>query len=957
VPHVFTTHLVLGTPARADLNEHLAFDDALVHLVTESDDLVGASFFWHGEVLTLFIHSEIMKAFPTMNQRAMKQSTDPTLYPQTGALGDAANRREKTLYPQMLDLLLRLNIRHAGGDGTELAKRTREVLEQFERNEEQQAFLLTVFDKLDERTRSEVDLFDGVKLTLLTEVAQNGVYTMESVSGNVLCERAMRTLLEAYIAQQPPEEWSNLFKEAANVAFMVKYMFRENLPLAKQHFGRYIEDKTNFLKIPHAAKQKEILTALVHKTFDAYGDVGIFDPEKLATIDFLNQPQLLVDLVTQTAANDRRQKPDMLKMNDVTSKWMQYMIARNFPPLTPHHTQAFTVLMMSRFFEDYLKAEDPTSGKKGGGLSSFFSKPKLDLRAFIAQMATGEGKSIVISMLAIFLVQLHGMRVHILENNEGLLDRDFAMNQPFFEAFGISCGIDLLEKDTQVVYCLKSRINNLFMRKMLEGELDEVLGQTVIIVDEVDDLVVNENPNTNYVKEDVERTPDLRKCFAACKKGEFMLPRGVRSQKMWDEAQKVAKEADKKVEGRDYRVIEENGKKVAVILVDGKIPKVRQTALWLTYRNYLLSGTEPNAESPFATVCTPYIFNKYRAIFGLSGSVGGAAELHYLASTYGAIKFEVPRFLDTCTGDARKVVTNHGVELVDGEAALIGRVVQVCLKWVRKVPVLVITSGPDELLKVVNAVKECDGIHADEVQRFSQFDAHGRTLKDKWETIIADATKRLGGNADNRCRVTVTDRFGGRGHDYQVMDKDAIANGGMLVVATTVPDEREWIQWRGRTARQDKPGQYQVVLNRRAEPFASNPSLADQVASMRSGDERLARLLEVQDETIGATLKKYQLDQELGEQINELTEAFFREYPRSFDAEWPSNEHREKDLQLRALFEQLQANKGSSVKYFQSLAKDKLGISFSNDQTAWQMSDMWKRRREGEMAGQASSQH
>lgn len=50
VPHVFTTHLVLGTPARADLNEHLAFDDALVHLVTESDDLVGASFFWHGEV-------------------------------------------------------------------------------------------------------------------------------------------------------------------------------------------------------------------------------------------------------------------------------------------------------------------------------------------------------------------------------------------------------------------------------------------------------------------------------------------------------------------------------------------------------------------------------------------------------------------------------------------------------------------------------------------------------------------------------------------------------------------------------------------------------------------------------------------------------------------------------------------------------------------------------------------
>ncbi len=281
---------------------------------------------------------------------------------------------------------------------------------------------------------------------------------------------------------------------------------------------------------------------------------------------------------------------------------------------------------------------------------------------------------------------------------------------------------------------------------------------------------------------------------------------------------------------------------------------------------------------------------------------------------------------------------------------------QICRQWVRKVPVLVISSGPDELLKLMNAIKECDGIVADEVQRFSQFDEHGRSLKDKWETLIADATKRLGGTHDNRCRVTVTDRFGGRGHDYQVMDKEAIANGGMMVVATSVPDEREWIQWRGRTARQDKPGQYQVVLNRKASPFKENSGLADQVASLRSADDKLQRLLEVQDETIGATLKKYELDQELGEVVNELTEAYFKEYPRSFDAEWPSNEHRDHDVLLRALFEQLQATKGSTVKDFQKMAKDKLGISFSDDQTAFQISDLWKRRREGEMAGQASSQ-
>jgi hypothetical protein len=276
----------------------------------------------------------------------------------------------------------------------------------------------------------------------------------------------MGTLLEGYIANSPPLEWSHQFKEAANVAYMVKYMFRESLPRAKEKFRAYLDDPDNFDKkrIPHAAKQHEILTGVINHTFNAYGEVGIFDPEKLATIDFLNHPQLLINLVMESAnRGSRKFKFDMLKMNEVTSKWMQYMISRNFPPLTPHHTQGFTVLMMSRFFEEYLKEDPPDAAADknagGGWLSGFTKKKKLDLRAFIAQMATGEGKSIVISMLAIFMVQLHGMKVHILENNEGLLDRDYATNKPFFESFGITCGIDLLDESAQVVYCLKSRIN------------------------------------------------------------------------------------------------------------------------------------------------------------------------------------------------------------------------------------------------------------------------------------------------------------------------------------------------------------------------------------------------------------------------------------------------------------------------------------------------------------------
>ena len=80
------------------------------------------------------------------------------------------------------------------------------------------------------------------------------------------------------------------------------------------------------------------------------------------------------------------------------------------------------------------------------------------VRAAILQMGTGEGKSIVIAMMAIYTVthlrtntdpkpkpkpkpepnrnpdqvKHLGKRVHVLENNEGLLERDFASYAPFY---------------------------------------------------------------------------------------------------------------------------------------------------------------------------------------------------------------------------------------------------------------------------------------------------------------------------------------------------------------------------------------------------------------------------------------------------------------------------------------------------------------------------------------------
>ena len=52
---------------------------------------------------------------------------------------------------------------------------------------------------------------------------------------------------------------------------------------------------------------------------------------------------------------------------------------------------------------------------------------------------------------------------------------------------------------------------------------------------------------------------------------------------------------------------------------------------------------------------------------------------------------------------------------------------------------------------------------------------------------------------------------------------------------------------------------------------------------------------------------------------------------------------------------QLAETKGSTVKDLQKIAKEKLGIEFSDDQTGFQLSDLWARRRRGEMANQVGA--
>lgn len=81
----------------------------------------------------------------------------------------------------------------------------------------------------------------------------------------------MVKLFESYLMNEPPAKWKELFREAAKMAFNVKYMFREEVQIARDRF------KANVTLSQGAAG--EMWRALSEAAFEDYGESGLIDQE------------------------------------------------------------------------------------------------------------------------------------------------------------------------------------------------------------------------------------------------------------------------------------------------------------------------------------------------------------------------------------------------------------------------------------------------------------------------------------------------------------------------------------------------------------------------------------------------------------------------------------------------------------------------------------------------------
>jgi len=220
-------------------------------------------------------------------------------------------------------------------------------------------------------------------------------------------------------------------------------------------------------------------------------------------------------------------------------------------------------------------------------------------------------------------------------------------------------------------------------------------------------------------------------------------------------------------------------------------------------------------------ICKKSCFSSYSFIFGLTGSLGTEAEQLYTKKHFNASCFLVPPFLDTCKGTSRPRPTCIKTKIENSAEKQLSSTVRTVQDNCANVPILVVVRDPERVRTVIDTLTQALPEHSlgDKLGPgvIELVDRPGKEAE--FQQMVEVATQPLEAMAYNGTptrywRVTVTTAIGARGQDYHISDELVDEKGGFLLVLEYVPDsEREWIQFLGRTARHDHPGQYAVILN------------------------------------------------------------------------------------------------------------------------------------------------
>ena len=738
-----------------------------------------------------------------------------------------------------------------------------------------------ILEAINSRKQEELGLVSIEDLSLCVNHAINAI---DVLGLNQEIERSkLNKLLEHTLKECSPPTWKERFKGAYSIAIFLKYLAYDDINEAYKVFSERNVENQKFLSLLDSVSKIYRAPLITNAEVDHVLNAGTTEE---AIASFLND--LDARLQKHRSTNEERL---IAKMG---VEWMKKINRIMKVPIAPRNAQFITMLTCCKWAKEVCSNRRDTE------------------RALVAQVGTGEGKSLIIAMSAIYMVKELGKKVHILENNESLLKKDFEQFRDFYASFGIKVADGTKTNNSEfenydVIYTLRRDLESYYRDSVFRGV--PPFANTILIVDEVDELIVDDNPNQSYVKR--ADSSAIAAAFKALKDGDGK-PDHV-SMDMWQKAVAAKDTANTKRRNIDYLITSEG----EIIICENSKP-THWVDLWAEYICYVECNTAPSYHTRFFYQSMPYMLLQYECILGLSGSLGSPAEKNYLKSTYGAWNYTVPSFLDTCR-QMRPGIPNKHLPVLVGDTVRIFKskveqyqaIAELAVEMATDVPVLIIvpyTEKREMIEQVLKCIRKMDskwlGGNAPEefVQLFSQYDDDYKKMD--WTHIVDKATAAVPRTKSRR--ITVTDPFGGRGHDFSVRDdhEHVEEHGGMLVIATFIPEsERDWIQWKGRTARSDNKGQFAVLL--RQDPLGpGDPAEQKDPAFLTAYDTGgidsschsqniIGALLGIQDKKKEEQIKKGEETISKGKRLNELCDQYYLTHKTGLAGCWPSCERDE----------------------------------------------------------------
>jgi preprotein translocase subunit SecA len=453
----------------------------------------------------------------------------------------------------------------------------------------------------------------------------------------------------------------------------------------------------------------------------------------------------------------------------------------------------------------------------------------------IAEMATGEGKSLTAAVAAV-LVGWRGRGCHVMTSNSYLACRDAEEFTPLFTLCGLSvAGIaDDCEGEDRVAayraditYCTNQDVAADFLRDQLSmgskqssgrmllnkfndgKEVEPVLrGLEYAIIDEADSVMIDDGVTPLLISTESRKAEDeamYQKAREICGKmtslhyklientiieltpagkkfiGTFEHCGAIWTMKRRREELLIQALKALHLFHKDKQYIIEEDK---IIIVDQATGRTMPDRFWQNGMHQAVEAKEGVELSPAKETCARISFQRffrlYRSIGGMTGTASEACDEFYSYYNLPVVKIPTHR---KCL---RKFIGHTVLTSEDKKWDKVALEVQ---KWhTKKRPILVGTAN----------IKDSESLS----ERLTEMGVPHQVLNAKNNTEESDIVK----NAGLSGKVTVATSMAGRGTDIKLSDSTK-GNGGLLVITTQLyHSSRVDRQLQGRCSRQGDPG-------------------------------------------------------------------------------------------------------------------------------------------------------